>query len=106
MDPIVPELFKMLEEIKEWRPPIKRGRRTYNDQTFVESLHDQFSRRRNLSTRQVIALKRIVYTYKAQISNFEERAQTLNLRQPSANEGELDSNGNLKPPSGEQPQED
>ncbi len=94
MDPIVPALFELLKEVKKWREPLKRGRRLYNDQSFVTSLNDQFSRRRALSPRQVIALKRIVYAYQSQIENFEERAKELKLNAPTAHEGELDSNGN------------
>jgi DNA topoisomerase I len=104
MDPIVPVLFEMLKEVKEWRPPIKRGRRIYNDETFVESLHDQFTRRRALSPRQVIALKRIIFAYSQQIPEFEKRTKELNLRPPAAHEGEFSPDGT--PATGDAPAAD
>lgn len=82
-DPIIPELFKLLDLVKEWREPLKRGRRLYNDKSFVDSLHDQYSRRHSLSPRQVIALKRVVFAYRTQIPDFEKRADEIGLRIPA-----------------------
>ena len=90
-DPVVPILFELLKEVKEWREPLKRGRRIYNDETFAKSLYDQFARRRSLSPRQVVALKRLAFNYKSQIPDFDERTKGFDLRPPAAHEGELES---------------
>ncbi|MDO5318402.1 MAG: type I DNA topoisomerase [bacterium] len=81
VDPAVPELLKLLETVTEWKEPVRRGRRTYNDQEFVASLRDQYARRSSLSPRQVLALRRVCVNYKAQIPTFEEVADHLGLRE-------------------------
>ena len=80
VDPAVPELLKLLETVTEWKEPVRRGRRTYNDQEFVASLRDQYARRSSLSPRQVLALRRVCVNYKAQIPTFDEVADRLGLR--------------------------
>ena len=78
-DPAIPELLKMLQGVAEWREPAKRGKKVYDDKTFVESLRDQFARRHSLSTRQALALRRVVTSYRSQIPDFEARAAELGL---------------------------
>ena len=78
-DPAIPELLKMLQGVSEWREPAKRGKKVYDDKTFVESLRDQFTRRHSLSTRQALALRRVVSSYRSQIPDFEARAAELGL---------------------------
>lgn len=80
VDPAIPEIFALLDRITEWKPPSKRGRRTYNDREFVASIRDQFDKRGSLTERQVDALRRICHTYRAQIPTFEEVADRLKLR--------------------------
>ena len=78
-DPAIPELLKMLQGVTEWREPAKRGKKVYDDKTFVESLRDQFARRHSLSTRQALALRRVVSSYRSQIPDFDSRASELGL---------------------------
>ncbi|MBQ7234064.1 MAG: type I DNA topoisomerase [Kiritimatiellae bacterium] len=78
-DPAVPEILEMMKSVAEWRPPLKKGRKTYDDKGFVDSLSTQFARRHSLSPRQTMALKRVAVAYKAQIPNFDERAEALGL---------------------------
>lgn len=80
VDPAVPELLKLLESVTDWKEPVHRGRRTYNDKEFVSSLRDQYARRSSLSERQVLALRRVCANYQAQIPGFEEVADRLGLR--------------------------
>lgn len=80
VDPAVPELLKLLETVKDWKAPARRGRRTYNDAEFASSLRDQYARRSSLSPRQVQALRRVCVNYKDQIPTFEEVADRLGLR--------------------------
>ncbi len=79
VDPAVPELLKFAEQISEWKAPAGRGRRVYDDQAFVKSLQAQYARRSSLSPRQVMALRRIVVNYRAQIPEFEANAERLGL---------------------------
>ncbi|MBR4125322.1 MAG: type I DNA topoisomerase [Victivallales bacterium] len=57
------ELFKRADAITEWKPAAKRGRRTYDDKAFVDSLHDQFQRKGILSEKQVAALQKLLAHY-------------------------------------------
>ena len=78
-DPIIPGLLALFDGMTKWRPPIKRGKKTYDDKVFMKSLSDQFARRHSLSTRQVAALKRVVAAYKEKIPNYAARAAALGL---------------------------
>ena len=80
VDPAVPDLLALLETVKEWKEPVRRGRRVYNDHEFVSSLRDQYARRSSLSPRQVLALRRVCVNYRDQIPTFEEVADRLGLR--------------------------
>ena len=78
-DPMIPELLKLFDEVTEWRPPAKRGKKTYDDKEFVQSLADQFERRHSLSPRQVAALKRVISVYKGKIPGYAAKAAALGL---------------------------
>ena len=80
VDPAVPDLLALLETVKEWKEPVRRGRRVYNDEEFVSSLRDQYARRSSPSPRQVLALRRVCVNYRDQIPTFEEVADRLGLR--------------------------
>ena len=80
VDPVVPDLLKLLETVTVWKEPVRRGRRTYNDEEFVSSLREQYSRRTSLSPRQVLALRRVCVNYRDQIPTFEQVADRLGLR--------------------------
>ena len=76
----MPGLLDLLKCVKEWRQPAKRGKKVYDDKTFVESLAEQFARRHSLSMRQTMALRRVVTTYRDQIPEYEARAEELGLQ--------------------------
>ena len=78
-DPAVPALLQMLQSVTEWRPPAKRGKKVYDDKTFVDSLSEQFARRHSLSPRQTMALRRVVSTYRDQIPGYDAKAAELGL---------------------------
>ena len=84
-DPVIPGLLKLMDSVTEWRPPTKKGKRVYDDRDFVKSLKDQFARRRSLSPRQLLALKRVASLYRTKIPNYDEQAVALGLR--SADDG-------------------
>ena len=72
-------LLDALGHVTQWREPVKRGRRTFDDKEFCDSLAKQFATRRSLSERQVAALKKVVSKYAAQIPGYADLAQKLNL---------------------------
>ncbi len=74
-----PELIELMTSVKEWNPPVKRGKREFNDETFFASLQSQCSQRGYLSDRQRAALKRMIRRYREQIPTFEEVAERLDL---------------------------
>jgi len=76
---VVPKLIELVGKVTEWRPSSKKGRKTYDDKAFVQSLIDQFERRRSLSPRQVMALRRVIVAYKDKIPGYDEVAGPLGL---------------------------
>jgi len=85
-DPSIPAILEMMSQVKEWRTAAKKGRKVYDDKAFVSSLKDQFARRHSLSPRQIIALKRVVVTYRDQLPDFEARAEELGLKNMPASD--------------------
>ena len=78
-DPAVPGLLELMSTVTEWRAPTKKGKKVYDDKTFVASLADQFQRRHSLSSRQVLALRRVAVSYKDKIPGYDAKAQELGL---------------------------
>ena len=76
-------LLEALSQVTEWREPVKKGKRTYDDKGFYESLSGQFSSKKFLSVRQQKALRSIVERYASSISNYGELVDTLGLKPPS-----------------------
>ena len=63
-----------LDEVTEWLPPEKRGRRTYDDHKMATSLRDQFNAgEKPISARQFSALLAIAHRHRMQIPDFAER---------------------------------
>ena len=78
-DPAIPDLIEMMNEIKTWREPVKRGKRTFDDKEFADSLTGQFARRKSLTPRQVAAMKKLLLSYREQIQDYALRAEKLGL---------------------------
>ena len=79
IDPAVPDLLKFFSEVTDWRKSVKKGKRTFDDREFVESLTTQFTRRHSLSPRQVAALKHMAEHYADRVSGGRERLQALGI---------------------------
>ena len=79
-DPSIPGILQLLKGVTEWRQATKKGRKTYDDKSFVQSLADQFARRHSLSPRQTMALKRVAVVYRDQIPDYDAKAEALGLR--------------------------
>ena len=71
-DPAVQKMLDFLGSIKEWAEPVKKGRRVYDDKAFYESIDSQFNSNRQLSSRQVGALKKLVTKYMKKLELLEE----------------------------------
>jgi DNA topoisomerase-1 len=69
-----PRLIEALQQVKNWREPVKRGRRVFDDQAFCASVAAQFARRGTLSPRQQAALRNMLHRYREQIPGCENIA--------------------------------
>jgi hypothetical protein len=56
-------LIDQLAGITEWETPVKKGFRTFDDKSFYSSLSKQFATKKNLSEKQIVALKKIAGKY-------------------------------------------
>ncbi len=87
-DPAIPGLLALLKTVGEWRPVVRKGKKVYDDKSFVESLAEQFERRHSLSTRQVMALRRVAAAYHDKIPDYDAHVAELGLRDFAAEAAE------------------
>lgn len=77
---VVRSLVLLLSKVEKWAKPVKRGRRTYDDKNFVDSMDKLTSgERTNITQRQVDALKSLAAKYTDQVPEIEQRAEELEL---------------------------
>lgn len=68
----VATLLKSLEQVQTWGPESKRGRRTYSDRKFVDSIRDQLEgAEKPISMRQFESVGRIALRYREQLPGIE-----------------------------------
>jgi DNA topoisomerase I len=79
-DPQAGEILELLSKITEWKEPVKRGLRVWDDKEFFTSLERQFRQKKSLSPRQTAAMRKMASRYAAAIPGFAENAERLNLR--------------------------
>ncbi len=79
LDTTVGPVLELLKAVKTWKPPVKRGRREWDDRKFFESLSEQFGRRGGLTEKQAASLKKMVRRYADQLGNYEELAARYGL---------------------------
>ncbi len=73
-------LLRLAAEIKHYNPPVKRGKRTYDDRTFIEELHKVKEDGDSVTERQADHLRRVVARYHEQIDSLtEKKVEELNL---------------------------
>lgn len=78
----LPEAKAVLDITKDvdvWSKPVTRGKRTFNDEEFVASLREQVESGKNLSTKQLGALRRLIGRYAGQIPDYAQKAERLGL---------------------------
>ncbi len=59
----IASLLSTLAAVTVWEPAVKKGRRTYDDKAFFESLSAQHQKGKELSVKQVFALKKLASRY-------------------------------------------
>ncbi len=77
-------LLELLDHVKTFKEPVKRGNRTWNDADFADSLRKQFAARKSLTPRQRAALKKVLAKYHEQIPGYAEKQEELGLPAPGA----------------------
>ncbi|NCC51421.1 MAG: type I DNA topoisomerase [Spartobacteria bacterium] len=77
-------LLELMAHVQQWRDPVKRGKRTWDDHEFYDSLKKQFEGKGALSPRQVAALKKMIPRYAEQIPDFARVADQYELKLPKA----------------------
>ena len=77
-------VLALFDAVKEWRPAATRKGRTWDDREFLASLKTQYAQRKQLSFKQVSALKRLAMAYAAQIPNYAQAMQQYGLPEPRA----------------------
>jgi hypothetical protein len=75
-------LLDLMKPVTAWNPPVKRGKREFNDQEFYESLSGQFAGKGTLSEKQVAALKKMISRYADQIPGFDQARESYGLPEP------------------------
>jgi DNA topoisomerase-1 len=69
---VVARVLSVLEKVQEWAPEVKRGKRTYSDKKFVESIREQLTKgEKEISNRQLEVLMKIGYRYRSQVPDIE-----------------------------------
>ena len=73
-------VFGLLDQVRDWKPAKKIGRRIYDDQAFVASVKEQAEAgKRPLSARQLEFLIKMAVQYADQIPSCEERLKEAGL---------------------------
>ena len=76
----VDRLLAAFAHVTEWRPPVKRGNRTYSDEKFVASIREQReSGERPLTARQQAALTTVFQRYRDRIPGADAIAAELSI---------------------------
>jgi len=76
---VVQKLLEVAKGVQTWGPVTKRGRRTYSDKAFMESIGKQLEEGKGISERQVGALKKLICRYREQLPGLQAAAGELAL---------------------------
>lgn len=75
-------LLDLSAEIADFNPPVKRGKKTYCDKTFVQEMKECLSSSQEVTERQVNHLRRIVARYSEQIGSLTpEKVSELDIEE-------------------------
>jgi DNA topoisomerase-1 len=73
-------MMALLGQVKEWAPPVGKGKRAFSEREFIESLRTQVDGGKALSERQVEVLKRVAWKYREQVPDLAAQAEEFGLR--------------------------
>ncbi len=80
-------LLDLFKTVTAWNPPVKRGKRTYDDRRFIESIAKQLEEaKKPFSKPQSDAILRMALRYKNQIPNLENKLPEYGLELPKTQE--------------------
>ncbi|MCQ2368593.1 MAG: type I DNA topoisomerase [Kiritimatiellae bacterium] len=79
IDTSIRDVIKLFDGVTEWRPAVRKGKRVYDDEIFVKSISEQFTRRGQLSARQAMALKRLALVYRKNIPDFDAKVKAAGI---------------------------
>ncbi|HCE43446.1 MAG TPA: type I DNA topoisomerase [Lentisphaeria bacterium] len=95
------KIVHLFDGVQTWKAPEKKGRRTYDDKKFAESVKSQFDKNGGISERQWSALIRMSAQYKDQIPDLDSKLSELGASQPAegaAAGGSIGPDGQPVPP--------
>ncbi len=78
-DPAAGPILELMKGVTTWKPPVQRGKMTWDDKAFFDSINRQFGIRKILTVRQSAALKKMVRRYSDQVPGYDEKIETLGL---------------------------
>ncbi len=78
-DEVSGPLLEALKNVETWRDPVTRGKRTWDDKEFYQSLTGQFREKKKLSPKQIKTLKTMVKRYSEQIPDYEKLQEQFEL---------------------------
>ncbi len=81
------KLVRIFDGVQNWKEPEKKGRRTYDDKKFAESVKAQFEKNGGISERQWSALIKMAAQYKDQIQGYDAIATELGISAAGAEAG-------------------
>ena len=84
-EPVAPETAALLEAMSKitFKPPIKRGKRTFDDGKFYRSLREQVEQGKALTPPQVKALLQLASNYAALIPNYPDLVAAFGIDVPA-----------------------
>ncbi len=74
-----------LASVTEWKEPVKKGRRVYDDADFFHSVATQYAVKKHLSEAQISVLERMFLRYREQIPGADETIDQHQIKLPPRN---------------------
>jgi DNA topoisomerase-1 len=70
-------MIAAMSNVSQWKDPVKRGLRTFDDKAFSMSLAEHYSRKGYLSIKQKTAIRKMMARYREQIPDYEKVVQQM-----------------------------
>lgn len=77
------DIIAGLATVTEWKEPVKKGRRVYDDADFYKSVATQYSVKKRLSEAQLKVLERMFLRYREQISGADATIEKHDIKLPT-----------------------